>query len=104
MKKIRVGVVGVGHLGRFHVQKYVRMPGVEVVGVADIDPGRRESIAREYGVPAFDHHHRLLSAVDAVSIAVPTSEHAAVARDFLEHRIDVLIENLSPLPWPKRKN
>jgi predicted dehydrogenase len=92
MKKIKIGVVGVGHLGKFHVQKYVRMPDVEVVGIADIDPKRRESVFREYGIPAYDHHRRLLSGVDAVSIAVPTSEHAAVARDFLEHGIDVLIE------------
>ena len=41
MKKIRVGVVGVGYLGKFHAEKYARMPDVELVGVADINPSAR---------------------------------------------------------------
>jgi predicted dehydrogenase len=92
MKKIKVGVVGVGHLGKFHVQKYACMPGVELVGIADIHPERRESISRQYRIPAYEDHRRLLSKIDAVSIVVPTTEHAAVAKDFLEQKVDVLIE------------
>jgi predicted dehydrogenase len=92
MKKIRVGVVGVGHLGKFHVEKYARMSGVELVGIADIDGERRESIARQYRIPGYKDHRPLLTRIEAVSIAVPTSEHTCVARDFLEQGTDVLVE------------
>ncbi|MEW6186488.1 MAG: Gfo/Idh/MocA family oxidoreductase [Thermodesulfobacteriota bacterium] len=92
MKKIRVGVVGVGHLGKFHVEKYARMAGVELVGIADTNRERRESIARKYRIPGYEDHRPLLSRIEAVSIAVPTSEHTCVTRDFLEHGTDVLVE------------
>ncbi len=92
MKKIRVGVVGVGHLGQFHVEKYARMSGVQLVGAADIDPRRRQTISRRFGIPVYEDHRRLLSQIEAVSIAVPTSAHTAVTRDFLRQGIDVLVE------------
>ena len=92
MKKIKVGVVGVGHLGKFHVEKYPRMPNVELAGFADISPERRETISRQYGIPGYEDYHRLIPKIDAVSIVVPTTQHAEVAKDFLMEKVDVLIE------------
>jgi predicted dehydrogenase len=92
MKKIRVGVVGVGHLGKYHVEKYARMPEVALTGVADIDPERRETLARQYHVPGYEDYRQLIPEVDAVSIVVPTTLHARVAKDFLNQKIDCLIE------------
>lgn len=92
MKTIRVGVVGVGYLGAFHVQKYAGMSGVRLVGVADINAERAREIGRRYGVTAFTDYRDLFGKVDAVSIVVPTSLHHDVARDFLAHGIDVLVE------------
>ena len=92
MKAIRVGVVGVGYLGSFHVQKYAAMPGVHLVAVADIDVERLREIGHRYGVPGFTDHRDLFGQVDAVSIVVPTSLHHSIARDFLMHGIDVLVE------------
>lgn len=92
MKKIRVGVVGVGHLGKYHVEKYARMPEVVLAGVADIDQERRETITRKYHVPGYENYRQLMPEVDAVSIVVPTTLHAPVAKDFLNQKIDCLIE------------
>ena len=49
MKSLRVGVVGVGYLGKFHAEKYARIEGVELAGVADIVPERAESVAKSFG-------------------------------------------------------
>lgn len=92
MKTIRVGVVGVGYLGTFHAEKYASMPHVELVGVADIDVARARQIADRLATTATDDHRNLIGRVDAVSIAVSTSQHYTIARDFLEHGVDVLIE------------
>jgi predicted dehydrogenase len=92
MKKIKVGVVGVGHLGKYHVEKYARMPDVELVGIADTHRQRREAISRQYKISGYEDYRQLLSKIEAVSIVVPTTLHATVAKDFLNQRIDVLIE------------
>ncbi len=92
MKPLRVGVVGVGYLGKFHAEKYARMPDVELVGVVDIIPERAESVAKQLGTAAFTDYRDLLGRVDAVSVVVPTPVHFAVSRDFLENNVDALIE------------
>jgi len=92
MKKLRVGVVGAGYLGRFHVEKYARMDDVELVGVVDIDKSQAEEVAGRFNTKAYPHHQYLFGKVDAVSVVVPTPAHFSVAKDFLENNIDVLIE------------
>lgn len=92
MKKIRVGVVGTGHLGNYHLQKYQKLPNCEVVGVADVVKESALLAAEKYNCDAMFDHRDLIGKVDAVSIAVPTKAHHEVARDFLESGIDVLLE------------
>lgn len=92
MDKVKVGVVGVGYLGSFHAEKYASLPDVELVGVVDIIKARADQIARQWNTRAYYHHHDLLDKVQAVSIAVPTPLHYAIARDFFQHGIDVLLE------------
>lgn len=89
-RKLRVGVVGVGHLGRHHARLYHSL-GV-LAAVADADPARAAEIAAPYGVPHTQDFRELLGQVDAVSVAVPTASHFAVAREFLERGIPVLVE------------
>lgn len=90
--KLRVGVVGVGYLGKFHAEKYARMPNIDLVGVVDIDRTQAQKIARQLDTSAFYDYRELLNQVDAVSIAVPTPFHYAISRDFLINSVDVLIE------------
>jgi predicted dehydrogenase len=90
--RLRVGVVGVGYLGRFHAQKYAAQPDVTLVGVVDADSARAATVASECQTQAFTDYHELFGQVDCVSIAVPTQLHHIVARDFLNNGIDVLVE------------
>jgi predicted dehydrogenase len=92
MQKVRAGVVGVGQMGQYHVGVYSELVNVELVGVADRDRARAISIAEKYNTRAFEDYHALLDAVDVVSIAVPTSLHYTVARDFLKAGVHVLVE------------
>ena len=92
MKSLRVGVVGVGYLGKFHAEKYARIEGVELVGVVDIIPERAESVAEQSGAESFADYRDLIEQVDAVSVVVPTPLHFSVSRDFLHNDVDVLIE------------
>jgi len=91
-QKIRAGVIGVGHLGQYHVQKYGAMPEVDLVGVMDIDRERAESIARRYGTRTFERHDDLLEMVDCVSLAVPTEDHYALSMDILSRGVHLLVE------------
>ena len=91
-ESLRVGVIGVGHLGRHHARIYHGLPMVSLVGVVDIDRSRGASIGQEFGIPDFDHLRDLLPVVDAVSVAVPTSAHYSVVRDCLTHDCHVLVE------------
>lgn len=91
-QKIRVGVVGVGYLGKFHAQKYADMPDVQLVGVVDSNRSQAESIASQHKTAAYFDHRELIGKVDAVSVAVPTQSHYAVSMDFIKNGIDLLIE------------
>ena len=92
MRKLRVGVIGVGYFGQFHTEKYHRLPEVELVGVADISPSRSRQIARRFNTSAYYNYEDLYDKVDAVSIAVPTPIHYQVTKDFFHRGIDVLLE------------
>ena len=91
-ERLRVGVVGVGYLGRFHAEKYAAMEGVELVALVDRDLSRAASLAEALGTKACQRPEDIYPLVDAVSVVVPTSDHHAVARGFLQKGIDVLIE------------
>ncbi len=92
MSTLHVGVIGIGHLGNYHLQKYQKFEHVEIVGVADCDLSRAEKAAGIYNCSAYSDHRRLVDNVDAVSITVPARDHHTVARDFLIAGKDVLIE------------
>ena len=89
---VKVAVIGVGHLGRQHARLYAELPGVELAGVVDILKPRAEEIAGLNKTTAFTDYHDIFGKVDAVSLAVPTTHHARIGIDLLEHGIDVLVE------------
>jgi len=90
--RLRIAVIGVGHLGEYHVQKYRAHPGVELVGVVDVDKDRVNEIAQRYGTKAYRDHRDILEKVDAVSLAVTTEMHFEVAKDILAEGVHMLIE------------
>ena len=90
--KIRVSVIGVGHLGEYHVQKYKAHPRVDLIGVVDTNPDRAKEIGQRYDTKVYGSHEDVLGMVDAVSLAVPTEAHFDVAKDILSENIHLLIE------------
>jgi len=92
MHKLRVGVVGVGYLGKFHAEKYHHMPDVDLVGVVDTDADQGKKVADENCTVYYHDHQSLFGKVDAISIAAPTPVHFSIASDFLNQNVDVLIE------------
>jgi predicted dehydrogenase len=90
--KIKVGVVGVGYLGKIHAEKYARILEAELIGVVDIDKGRCDAAAAQASCQPLYRHHDLLGRVEAVSIAVPTCSHYGVTKDFLAAGVNVLLE------------
>lgn len=89
---MKVAVIGVGHLGKHHARILGAMPGVELVAVVDTNQARAEEIAAANQTRALMRPLSLLGKVDAVSIAVPTEQHLAVALPFLEAGAGVLVE------------
>lgn len=89
---LRVGVIGVGYLGRLHAQKMASFDDVVLVGVCDADPERGEAVAEEFGTSFRTDTRKLLKEVDAVSIAVPTIAHFRVAMEAIRAGVHVLLE------------
>ncbi|MBI4972587.1 MAG: Gfo/Idh/MocA family oxidoreductase [Candidatus Omnitrophica bacterium] len=92
MEKLRMGVVGVGHLGNIHARIYRQIPNCELVAVSDIDQRGLSALCEELGVTGYADYRQLFGKVDAVSIAVPTKLHFQIAQDFLKQRIHALVE------------
>jgi predicted dehydrogenase len=90
--KLRVGVIGVGHLGRHHARILSNLEDVQLVAVADIKGDRAEQVGGPLGARAVVDYHDLIGQVDAVTIAVPTEVHGDVAVPFLQRGIPVLVE------------
>src|ERR1041384_1441513 len=80
MTRFKAGVIGVGHLGQHHARLYASLPGAQLVGVADESVERAQTIAARHGAGAFRTVDELLSHVDVVSVAIPTSRHYAVVK------------------------
>jgi predicted dehydrogenase len=89
---VRVGVVGVGALGQHHARVYAELPEAVLAGVFDADAARAAEIAAKHGGRVFESVSALAAEVDAVSVAVPTVDHHAVARPLLAAGKHVLLE------------
>ena len=95
MEKLRIGVVGTGHLGALHTKIYSSLrkrSDIELVGVCDIRKPVAEEVARKYNTRFYTDYRKMLGEVDAVSIVVPTSLHFEVAQYFLSAGVHVLVE------------
>lgn len=89
---MKVAVIGVGHLGKHHARIYEELESVELTAVVDIRGDRADEIAHAHHAQAFTDYRELFGKVDAVSLAVPTVDHAVIGADLLHHGIDVLVE------------
>ncbi|MBQ02113.1 MAG: hypothetical protein CL477_15690 [Acidobacteria bacterium] len=88
----RIAVVGVGHFGRHHARILSTLPGARLEAVVDIDADRASAVAAETGAAPETDVAALDGRVDAVTLAVPTARHHAVALPLLERGVSVLVE------------
>ena len=80
---LKVGVVGVGHLGQHHARKFQTIENCQMVGIYDAKPERAAEISEKLGVKSFASYDELLDAVDAIDIAATTTYHYALAKPAL---------------------
>jgi predicted dehydrogenase len=89
---LKVAVVGVGHLGKWHADKYAVASNCELVAVVDSNTANAREVAQKHGVEVYSNYRDIIPLVDAISLVVPTSLHYKIAREFLEAGIHCLIE------------
>src|SRR6201987_1874879 len=92
MKKLRVGVVGVGHIGSNHARLYPEIPGAEFTAVYNLEPFRSRTIASKSGVASAKSLDDFIGMIDAASVATPTNTHYEAARSLLAKGKHVLVE------------
>jgi len=92
MKRPRVGVVGVGHIGSNHARLYAEIPAADFTAGYDVDLARASAIAKKYGVAAAKSLEEFAELVDAASVSTPTSSHHQIALALLRRGKHLLIE------------
>ncbi|MGZ5553812.1 MAG: Gfo/Idh/MocA family oxidoreductase [Chthoniobacterales bacterium] len=92
MNRLRVGVVGVGHIGKNHARLYAESEAAKFAAIYDIDRARAESIAKDFGVSISESLDDFAQEIDAASVATPTNSHYEIAKELLERGKHLLIE------------
>jgi predicted dehydrogenase len=91
--RVRVAVIGVGHLGQHHARLLAAMPDVDLVGIVDTKPGRAREVGARFGVAGFTHLRELpVEGLAAATVAVPTVSHVEVAMPLVDAGVSVLVE------------
>ena len=80
MEKIKIGVIGTGHLGKLHIKMLSSIDNCELVGIYDSNKNQLEAVSKEFDVKAFDNLEELLKVTECVSIAATTSAHYELAK------------------------
>ncbi len=91
-EKVKVAVIGVGYLGKFHAKIYSEHPDVELIGVVDARVENAQQIASQYSTTPYTSYEDVINEIDAVSIVVPTTYHYDVAMPFIEAGVQILLE------------
>ncbi len=91
-RKLRLGVIGAGHLGTIHTRLVRSIDDVDLVGVSDPFPAARRRIAEEFQVETFEDHRPLLGRIDAAIIAAPTRDHYWIGMELAEAGVHLLVE------------
>ena len=92
MTKLRVAVIGAGHLGRIHTRLLKTQSEIDLVAVADPSPAAQQQIIDEFGVNVVSNYRKLIDQIDAAVIATPTRMHFEIAQELLNAKVHTLIE------------
>ncbi len=89
---LRIGIAGVGHLGKIHAKLWKEVDGVTVTGIYDVSPEAASTVSSETGIESFEDFSTFLHQIDALSIVTSTPSHYAIAKQAIEAGKHVLIE------------
>lgn len=92
MGKLKIAVIGAGHLGKEHARIYSEIPEVNLVGIVDINKDAGEAVARRCNTKYYSSFKEILNKVNAASVVVPTRFHYEITRELLKNGIHVLVE------------
>jgi predicted dehydrogenase len=92
MSKLRIGVIGAGHLGRIHVKLLSQIESAELVAIADPSPAVQQEMIQQSNVPVLSDYRKIIDQIDAAIVATPTRSHYEIAQNLLSHSIHTLIE------------
>src|SRR5258706_16448294 len=102
--KVKIGIIGAGHLGKYHIECAQRIEGFSLEGIYDIDDNRAEKISSQYGVRVFKDFEEMLDYVDAVCVVTPTSTHHSIGLKALDAGKHLFIEKpLTDNPTTSKK-
>src|SRR5688500_5821424 len=90
--KIQIGVIGAGHLGKYHIECLGKIEGFQLTGLYDIDKDRSAQMSDKYHIASFDSMDTLIDQVDAVCIVTPTSTHFEIGKRVIEAGKHIFIE------------
>jgi len=90
--KIKIGLIGAGHLGKYHINHLSKHPDVDFIGFFDTDQEIANQVSSEFSVKPFEDFNLLIDSVDAVHIVTPTNTHYEIAKECLNKNKDVFIE------------
>jgi predicted dehydrogenase len=89
---LKVGVFGVGHLGKFHINNWKEIPGVELIGFYDPDDTNANEVFSKYGLKRFEDANALLNEIDAADIVAPTDHHFHLCEKAIKKGKHVFVE------------
>lgn len=92
MNRLRLAVIGAGHLGRIHARLAAASSQIQLTAVVDTVDTARASVAHEFGAQPLADYRELFGQVDAAIVATPTSSHFSIAGDLLRGGVHVLVE------------
>ncbi|TAE13502.1 MAG: gfo/Idh/MocA family oxidoreductase, partial [Bacteroidetes bacterium] len=88
----KIGIIGVGHLGKFHVNSWLQMPDVQVVGFFDPNDANAQEVEEKFAIPRFQNLADLIAKVDAVDIVAPTNHHFPLCKAAILQGKHVFVE------------
>ncbi len=92
MEKLKIGVIGTGHLGKLHTKMFSEISNCELAGIYDANIEQAKSVGNEFGVPVFENIEELLNSVNAVSVAATTRAHYELVKQSLQKNRHVFVE------------
>lgn len=89
---LKIGVFGTGHLGKFHLNNWKEIPGVELVGFFEPDDATAKAVEETYGITRFATEEALIDASDAIDVVTPTQYHFALCEKAIKKGRHVFVE------------